>query len=271
MTTAATRQLTPAASTSDTSHVVNGAGESDFPQRLRRDHAYLEVLIPARNEAGRLPRTLERTVRYLENQPYSAAVVVIDNGSFDHTTDIAATARSHRVPVYVTGCARPGKGAAVRHGFLGSTADYVGYMDADLATPIETLDVVVPMLAHHAAVVASRRVTGAVLAKRQPLSRSVGGMIFHRLAHRVLPEVADTQCGFKFFAGDLARKVASRLTIDGFAFDVEMLRAIRDLGGEIKEVPVVWTDSGGSSLNPFRDGTQATMELYRLMQQTRAA
>jgi dolichyl-phosphate beta-glucosyltransferase len=127
------------------------------------------------------------------------------------------------------------------------------------------------LLAQHAAVVASRRIAGAVLAERQSLARSVGGMIFHRLAHRVLPEVADTQCGFKFFAGDLARKVASRLTIDGFAFDVEMLRAIRDLGGEIKEVPVVWTDSRGSSLNPFRDGTQATMELYRLMQQTRAA
>jgi hypothetical protein len=95
-------------------------------------------------------------------------------------------------------------------------------------------------------------------------------MVFHRLAHRVVPGVADTQCGFKFFAGDVAREVASLLTVDGFAFDVEMLRAVREIGGTIKEVPVVWTDSRGSSLNPFRDGTQATMELYRLTQRERA-
>jgi dolichyl-phosphate beta-glucosyltransferase len=87
----------------------------------------------------------------------------------------------------------------------------------------------------------------------------------------VLPEVADTQCGFKFFEGNLARAVASRLTVDGFAFDVEMLRIVRELGGEIKEVPVIWTDSRGSTLNPLRDGTQATMELYRLVQRGWAA
>jgi cellulose synthase/poly-beta-1,6-N-acetylglucosamine synthase-like glycosyltransferase len=131
---------------------------SEFPVPLLRSACHLEVLIPARNEARRLPRTLERTIQYLENQSYSASVVVIDNGSFDDTTDIASAARSHRVPVSVIGCAQPGKGAAVRLGLLGSQADYVGYMDADLATPIETLDVVMPLLARYPAVVASRRI-----------------------------------------------------------------------------------------------------------------
>jgi glycosyltransferase involved in cell wall biosynthesis len=197
--------------------------------------------------------------------------VVIDNGSFDQTADIAAATRSRRVPVFVTGCAQVGKGAAVRHGIMGSQADYVGYMDADFATPIETLDVVVPLLADYSAVIASRRVPGAVIAKRQPLHRSAGSVVFHRLAHRILPEISDTQCGFKFFAGELARSAAACLTVDGFAFDVEMLRTVRDLGGVIKEVPVVWTDSKGSSLNAFHDGTQATMDLYRLVQRRRAA
>jgi dolichyl-phosphate beta-glucosyltransferase len=265
------RQHGPAASIEIDSQTKDGPAASEFPIPLLRPACHLEVLIPARNEAKRLPRTLERTIKYLEGQPYSASVVVIDNGSFDDTTDIASAAWSRRVPVSVTGCAQPGKGAAVRLGLLGSQADCVGYMDADLATPIETLDVVMPLLTRYSAVVASRRIPGAVLAKRQPISRSVGGMVFHRLAHRVLPEVADTQCGFKFFTGHMARQVASRLTVDGFAFDVEMLRVVRELGGAIKEVPVVWTDSRGSTLNPLRDGTQATIELYRLVQQKRAA
>ena len=97
-------------------------------------------------------------------------------------------------------------------------------MDADLAMPIETLDVVLPLLERYQAVVGSRYVRGATLVKRQSLLRSAGGMVFHGLAHRVLPGIADTQCGFKFFSGDFARKILPRLTVDGFAFDVEMLR-----------------------------------------------
>jgi glycosyltransferase involved in cell wall biosynthesis len=270
--------LTSTATAEITRSIFTGITESgditspfEFPTALLREPCHLEVLIPAKNEAGRLPRTLERTIQYLERQAYTAAVVVIDNDSFDQTTDIASRHGSGQVPVHVTGCARPGKGAAVRHGMLGSRAAFVGYMDADLATPVETLDVVMPLLRRYPAVIASRHLPGARLAKRQPLTRSLGGAVFHTLAHRALPGLTDTQCGFKFFEGELARKVASRLTVDGFAFDVEMLRAVRDLGAEIKEVPVTWTDSKGSSLNPLRDGTQATMELLRMVQGRRAA
>src|SRR4029077_4314837 len=115
-----------------------------------------------------------------------SAVVVIDNGSFDKTADLALSAWSDRVPVHLIGCARPGKGAAVRRGILTSRASFIGYMDADLATPIETLDVVVPLLPDSRAVVGSRRMTGAVLARRQPVHRTVGSMVFRAMAQRVL-------------------------------------------------------------------------------------
>jgi glycosyltransferase involved in cell wall biosynthesis len=271
LTNATTNQRSSAAPIDEYGQLTDDLPGSEFPVALRRNPCHLEVLIPARNEAGRLPRTLARTIEYLDAQQYSAAVVVIDNGSFDHTADIATAQWSGRVPVYVTGCVRPGKGAAVRHGLLGSQADFVGYMDADLATPIETLDVILPLLERYQAVVGSRYVRGATLVKRQPLLRSAGGMVFHRLARRVLPGIADTQCGFKFFSGEFARMIAPRLTVDGFAFDVEMLRIVHELGGRIKEVPVAWTDSRGSSLSPFRDGARATMELARLIHRRRSA
>ena len=95
----------------------------------------------------------------------------------------------------------------MRRGFLTSRARFVGYMDADLATPIETLDVVMPLLREFPAVVGSRWVCGAVFAKRRPVHRSVGGIVFRAIARRVLPGIADTQCGFKFFDGDLARAI----------------------------------------------------------------
>lgn len=238
--------------------------EPDIPAVLLREPCYLEVLIPARNEAQRLPHTLMRTIQYLEKQPYSSSVVVIDNGSVDQTADLVMRARSDGVPVHLTGCARPGKGAAVRRGILTSRAQFIGYMDADLATPIETLDVVVPLLRDSQAVVGSRRANGAALARRQPVHRTVGGMVFRAMAQRLLQGLTDTQCGFKFFAGDLARTAARRLSIDGFAFDVEMLWAISEMGVAIKEIPVIWSDSKGSTLHALRDGTRAAADLYRL-------
>lgn len=248
----------------DISNFLPITEEPGFPAALLRDPCHLEIVIPARNEARRLPRTLLRTIEYLEAQPYSSSVVVIDNDSFDHTADLTSKFGSAKVPVHLTGCARPGKGAAVRRGILTSRAEYVGYMDADLATPIETLDVVMPLLGQHQAVVGSRRMSGAVLAQRQPAHRALGGMVFHAMSQRFLRELTDTQCGFKFFAGDLARLVARQLTIDGFAFDVEMLHIISKMGVNIVEVPVTWTDAPGSKLDAMRDGVRAALDLYRL-------
>ncbi len=242
----------------------DGANELDLPTAVLRAACDLEILIPSLNEAHRLPHTLTRTIEYLEAQPYSSSVVVIDNGSVDQTSDLAARTWSERVPVVLTGCAQPGKGAAVRRGFLTSQARFVGYMDADLATPIETLDVVVPLLDTFPVVVGSRRISGAAFAARQPTHRVVSGMMFRAVVNRVLPGLSDTQCGFKFFAGDLVRAVARRLRVDGFAFDVELLRAIADLGVPIKEIPVVWSNKDGSTLRSFRDGTRAAADVLRI-------
>ena len=131
--------------------------------------------------------------------------------------------------MHLTGCARPGKGAAVRRGLLTSRARFVGYMDADLATPVETLDTVLPLLAQWQVVVGLGGPAGP-RSRAAAAHRAVGGMVFRAMAQRVLPGVADTQCGFKFFAGDVARTAARRLRIDGFAFDVELLRAVIDMG-----------------------------------------
>lgn len=233
--------------------------------RLLRPPCDLEIVIPARNEERRLPRTLTHTVRYLEQRPYSAAIVVVDNGSADRTSDLVRRLPDSSVPVYVVGCSHAGKGAAVRRGMLTSRARFVGYMDADLATPIETLDLVVPLLSNgFRAVVGSRRVDGAVLAVPPHRHRRAGSMLFRAAAHRMVPGVADTQCGFKFFDGALARSVAATLRVDGFAFDIELLRAIADLGVPIKEIPVVWSDVSGSTLHGVRDGVRATAQAFAL-------
>jgi dolichyl-phosphate beta-glucosyltransferase len=249
-----------------------GPEDREILDELRRPPCYLEVLMPSLNEAQRLPDTLTRTVAYLEAQPYSSSIVVIDNGSVDRTVDVASNTPSGRVPVSVIGCAQRGKGAAVRRGINTSLARFVGYMDADLATPIETLDIVMPLLeAGSQAVVGSRWVDGAVLTRRQPFLRSASGLVFRMMAATLLHGIADTQCGFKFFAGDLVRAVARQLSIDGFAFDVELLYAIARQGIWVTEIPVEWSDQDGSTLRVLTDGRRALADLFNLIRPTSVA
>jgi glycosyltransferase involved in cell wall biosynthesis len=229
-------------------------------------------VIPAYNEAARLPSTLARTLLYLNQQQWSSRVVVVDNGSADDTWEVAsavAAAVDGRVPVDVIGCARPGKGAAVRRGVLSSRSRFVGFFDADLATPPETLEVAVAELRRGAAaVIGSRHMGDARFLRNQPLGRRVGGAAFRCMARRVVKDVRDTQCGFKFFERRAVTRALAQCRVSGFAFDVELLRNLQRDGERIVEIPVAWTDSGQSSFHPLRDGAPAFASLVLIQRLT---
>jgi glycosyltransferase involved in cell wall biosynthesis len=231
-----------------------------------REAVDLEIVIPALNEESRIGATIEATVAYLERQHYRSALVVVDNGSVDHTADVVAElGATHRLPIHLINCSRRGKGAAVRQGIMTSRALHVGFCDADLATPVETLDGVWPALERGASVViASRYCEGAARLCPQPLGRQLGGAVFRALAGRLLPGVADTQCGFKFFEGTVARQLLSYCTIDGFAFDLELLLKARAAGLSVHEVPVAWSDRTGSAFHPLRDGVRSMADALSL-------
>lgn len=227
------------------------------PSPLRRAAVDVEIIIPAYNEAGRLPRTLRETVAYLVDQPWHSRVVVVDNGSIDETAAIARSAvrPTGTVDIAVIGCSRPGKGNAVRRGLLTSGSPLVGFFDADLATPVETLAETVRLLDSGAtAVIASRHAPGARFVRPQPLARRLGGAAFRALTRTMVPGVHDTQCGFKFFRRREVQLAVTRCRTTGFAFDVELLAQIERDGGSIVELPVAWTNHAGSTFHPVRDG-----------------
>lgn len=243
----------------------------------QRSPVELELVVPAFNEAARLPATLAAVTGFLAGQPWRSRVVVVDNGSTDDTAAVVAAVHSGRagttaagadhgrVDVVVLGCARPGKGAAVRRGIASSTARYVGFADADLSTPVQTLTRALAELeAGAAAAIASRHAPGARLVRRQPIGRRVGGALFRALARRLVPDVHDTQCGFKVFERVAVQRALARCQVNGFAFDVELLRQIRRGGGRIVEVAVDWADDGRSTFRPLRDGRAAFTDLLRL-------
>jgi len=234
----------------------------------RADGRDVDVVIPAFNESTRLPETLRETVRFLSGMPWRSRVLVVDNGSVDGTAGAAAeiaaevsgavggaVGGAERVAVDVIGCSRPGKGAAVRRGILAGRAPLVGFFDADLATPLDTLPAAIAALrGGAAAAIASRHVPGASFVETQPLTRRLGGHVFRTLSGALVAGVADTQCGFKFFQRPVVTAALVRTRTTGFAFDVELLHRIQRDGGEVVELPVAWTDRAGSTFHPVRDG-----------------
>lgn len=229
----------------------------------------LTVVIPAFNEADRLPPTLIEIYRHLAASPpwLPAEVVVVDDGSSD---DTAAAARS--VPaaagVRLEVISHPenlGKGAAVRSGFARSAGDEILLCDADLSTPIDQLDVLAGSGPATSIRIGSRALDRSLITARQPSYRDLMGRIFN-LAVRVvaLPGVHDTQCGFKLFPGDLGRELAATQRIDGFAFDVELLFLARRRNVPIIEVPVRWQHMEASRVQPVRHSAQMLRDLLAL-------
>ncbi len=228
----------------------------------RNSHPDLQVIIPTLNEEARIGPVLEALVAFLAEQPWSSSLVIVDNGSADRTLEVTDRVCSPRIPVDVIGCRQRGKGAAVRRGVLSSTARYVGFCDADLSTPVETIGPVMELLTSGCRVViGSRRCEGARYVDAQPIGRRVGGAVFRILARSVAPTVQDTQCGFKFFHSHIAKVLFSRSGADGFAFDAEVVGLALATGIEVTEVPVTWKDAEGSSFRPLSDGYDAMREL----------
>jgi glycosyltransferase involved in cell wall biosynthesis len=234
-------------------------------QRLRRPEVDLEVIIPAFNEERRLPTTISDTVAHLATRPWSSAVVVVDNNSVDRTAEIIERFQASSVKAHAIGCSEHGKGAAVRRGILTSAARFIGFIDADNATPIATLDEAMTLLWEgYAAVIASRRAHGARYEVEQSIVRRGGAWVYRKLAYLTLPGISDTQCGFKFFDGPLVREIAGSCRINGFAFDVEMLAHIVRTGHAFAELPVAWSDVPGSTFSVRRDGLRSMADLFRL-------
>lgn len=234
----------------------------------------LQIVIPAYNEERRLPRTLRELRRHVTTHRGvlgRVEVLVVDNASTDRTAEVAREADSAALPVRVVRCARRGKGAAVRAGLLATDADLVCFMDADGATGLDAIEAAWrEVLLGADVVIGSRAVAGSETETRHCRTRSMGAAAYRRLARRLVPGVADTQCGFKVFRGSLARSAARRLETAGFSFDVELLVRLRGLGAEIQEIPVTWTDVPGSTFVPSRHGGAAFAELARIAWRCRA-
>ena len=200
------------------------------------------VVLPAYNEARRLPDTLDGWHAFLNIQPFSSEIIVVDDGSTDSTASVAASAA--RVISYKP---NRGKGGAVRAGVLAADGDVITYADADLNIAPSNLSQALSLLDSGADLVVGQRNLSEYAAAEGPVRLVAGGLVQVTRRLLVISSIRDTQCGFKVFRADLARSVFSKSRINSFAFDIEILFLARRLGARMVEMPVTTTYRAGST------------------------
>ena len=222
------------------------------------------VVIPAFNEAIRLPRYLEDIAAYLGSRGEPWEVIVVDDGSTDGTAEVARTVAARysevrllRQPV------NGGKGAAVRSGMLAARGAWRLFADADGATPIAELKRLEAALSAGADVaIGSRAIAAPGVVVRARRHRVAAGRIFNALAERLgLAGIHDSQCGFTAFTAAAAADLFSRLATAGFGFDVELLLRARARGWRVVEVAVNWEDQPASKVGVLKDGPRMLWQM----------
>ena len=232
----------------------------------------ISIVIPAYNEALRLPATLDHVQRYLADSPLSAEVIVVDDGSQDGTAEVVRRRAAQWPQLRLISAERnAGKGAAVRLGMGAASGRYRVFSDADLSVPIEDMELLLETLHSGAGIaIASRALRDSRVELHQPWYRETMGKIFNKLVRLfVLGGVRDTQCGFKAFTGEVADRVFPPLQTRGFGFDVEVLYRAKQAGYKIVEVPTRWINSPQSRVHPVRDSLAMIRELLAIPDRVR--
>jgi glycosyltransferase involved in cell wall biosynthesis len=237
---------------------------------MPNSHPFLSILFPAHNEELRLPDALLQADDFIKKQSYPCELIIIENASVDATLSIAQTFARERDYVRVIHDDLPGKGRAVQKGMLLAKGTYRFICDVDLSMPIgEIAHFLPPERDGFDIAIASREARGAVRYD-EPFYRHVVGRVFNSLVRiLILPELNDTQCGFKCFTAEAAETLFPKMTIYGWTFDVEILAIARQMKFRTIEVPIPWYYQPHSKIHVLRDSVHMALDLLLIRRNLR--
>lgn len=239
---------------------------------------FLSVIIPCYNEEENLKRgVLGEVFRFLKKTDFSWEVIVSDDGSSDKSKEIIRKEIENLGEFRLLENSHGGKPSALRYGVEKAMGENILFSDMDQSTPVEELRKFLPYIDAYEIVIGSRGL------KREdfPIYRKIGSALFSTFRRiLILPEISDTQCGFKLFKADLLKKAFPRLEyfrrkqrVMGWrvtSFDVELLHILKKMGCKIKEVKVIWNDKdtstgkGGAAQKYIRESKEMFTQILRV-------
>lgn len=235
----------------------------------------LSIIIPAHNELQRLPQTLEQLQTFFTLQSWNFEIIPVIQGD-DQTSSLVCNlaTKDPRIKPIIDASGR-GKGRAVRAGIEQAQGSIILFIDASLSVPVQILAQLAERFESSPSYdifIGSRQHPDSKVRVRQPwycygFSRLFN--LFLRLQN--LTPFRDTQCGCKFFRHDIAKILSSYSTVDGFAFDVEILLLAKNFGYRIQEVPVEWENKGSSGFRIPSDALQMLEDVWNLTEYTTPA
>ena len=213
----------------------------------------LSIIIPAHNEALRIKHTLrDYASHFLAGDQGENEIIVVINGCSDNTEDIVREFSQTFNQIKIHKIAEKGKGLAVRAGMEMAEGDLLAFVDADGATSACEFEKLVANMGSNDGVIASRWLPDSVVSPKQPLKRRVASRALNLLLRVVFRmPYRDTQCGAKIFTRSAINAVIDELTIDGFAFNIDLLYQLQLKQKKITEVAISWRDKKNSTLNIF--------------------
>ena len=226
---------------------------------------FLSIVIPAYNEEVRIVPTIGAIASYVSDKCFEWELVIADDGSKDSTVQLVEDLGFVNLRVLKTP-QNSGKGRAVQRGMLAAKGQYVLFCDADNSTPIEELDNFINALdkdGYHVAV-GSRAAEGAEVANKSVLRSLLSNGLNATVRFLLQINVQDTQCGFKMYTKEAARRLHSVQTIMGFSFDLEVLFLAFKVNYRVLEIPVTWIDAPGSKVDTRREIQRFLRDILRI-------
>jgi dolichyl-phosphate beta-glucosyltransferase len=229
---------------------------------------FLSIVIPAYNEEKRITSTIERIIEYVHERALASEIIVVDDGSTDKTDQVVEEiSQKNQFPIKILKNEQNmGKGFTVKKGALAALGEYILFSDSDMSTPIEEFDKMLPLLTNDCDVtIGSRAMKNSDIQIRQVWYREGMGKIFNFFVQLlVFQGIKDTQCGFKAFRHDPAKRIFSKVTVNRFGFDVEVLFLAKMLKLKIGEVPIKWLNSPASRVRCVTDSLNMFSSLVQI-------
>lgn len=234
----------------------------------------LSIIIPAYNEEERLPKTIENILAFLEEEKRTIEkyeLIIVNDASTDNTVEGVIKIKKRiekrieknkqRIKI-ISNASNKGKGYSVKRGLLEAKYPFSLFTDADLSTPIEELKTFLQYTQKYDIIIGSRNLPESKKLIKQPWLRSTLGKIFPSMVNLILKlNIKDTQCGFKLLNKKAVNAVIPSLTIERFAFDVELLYLAKKQQLKIKELPIIWINAEGSKVHPIKDAIHMLKDL----------
>ena len=234
---------------------------------------YISIIIPAYNEQNRIEGTLRGYNSFFsalkEKNQLDYSLIVVINGCVDNTAEVVTKIARELGNIRMLDLKKAGKGYAIREGFayaLQQPSTLIGFVDADMATAPEQFYRLVQNMESFDGVIASRYMKDSVITPPRPKFKRWGSkLIYEPLVRMVLGlRYHDLQCGAKLFKRNVIETIVNDLTVDQWAFDIELLYLCRKNNFSVKEVPTEWHDKAESKLNSVGAGLKMLKSVWQI-------